>query len=742
VSAVTSMTYARLSWFLGTVSAAVSATTLFTVDGISPLIPLLSLLAMLGVSIAPSPILLRLRPLTKITPTLMVLALIAIDFVLSDTINALLRASLGLLLIRTLAPRESRHQWQLLLRGLMLISLCGALSLSLEFGLLATLFGLLSIPTLLFTTLAADEKSIHAPWKDFRWVTFPAQCRQALGREFLFIGLLSALVIPTAATLLFLLFPRIDLNQNLPLGQLGQGKSLSGFSEEVKIGEVTEITKDNSIALRVDPPRPLPQKLDPYWRMLVLNHYSNGTFRMGDQLSEKLRSGTRRREIPFPAFPDNSLRLPKASLGVWNFYLESNVSRFLPLLGEFANLRLESPKDIVTSSELRIIGTGQTPFRVLSYQLFHPENSPTLPDSRHPEEGLPLTWIMLNQPWRWNELPPEITATRELELSDTDIALLQDWTAPFSEASPEPLDFAREVESWLKNSRSYSLESRIPEGQASDPLLRWLFSEQPGHCELFAGSMILMCRAAGIPARMVVGFSGAEWNRFEGYLLVRNSNAHAWVEVFDGQNQWVRFDPTPGDNMSLPLAQLAQLSEENRQENTALRWRLWLDSWKMAWYRRVIDFNSEEQQSLAQESLETGKNWAETISQKLRELAKKWKEQTLQLAQKAKGLPIEQWALLFLAIITAALALKVLQNNLRKRLLKFSSFRKNLEKKQRRHGSYWLHKKTSQLPPEAHRSIQSIAQTLRFGPPLSPTQLQQYRLQLQQLWKNAKHFVC
>ena len=67
-------------------------------------------------------------------------------------------------------------------------------------------------------------------------------------------------------------------------------------------------------------------------------------------------------------------------------------------------------------------------------------------------------------------------------------------------------------------------------------------SKEDGHCELFAGAFTLLARTAGHPTRVVGGFVGGTWN--EDYLIVRNSNAHAWCEIFDGAESWLRVDPT------------------------------------------------------------------------------------------------------------------------------------------------------------------------------------------------------
>lgn len=85
-------------------------------------------------------------------------------------------------------------------------------------------------------------------------------------------------------------------------------------------------------------------------------------------------------------------------------------------------------------------------------------------------------------------------------------------------------------------------------GLSGNPLDSFLFETRRGHCELFASSMVLLLRTQGIPARLVTGFLGGEYNPFEGYVVVRDSNAHAWVEAYvgPGPNEgWRIYDPTP-----------------------------------------------------------------------------------------------------------------------------------------------------------------------------------------------------
>jgi uncharacterized membrane protein len=89
----------------------------------------------------------------------------------------------------------------------------------------------------------------------------------------------------------------------------------------------------------------------------------------------------------------------------------------------------------------------------------------------------------------------------------------------------------------------YTLDFR---GRSSaNPIEDFLFRYKSGQCEYFASSMVLLLRSQGIPARLVTGFLGGEYNPFEGYYIVRDSNAHAWVEAWVPGEGWRIFDPTP-----------------------------------------------------------------------------------------------------------------------------------------------------------------------------------------------------
>jgi transglutaminase-like putative cysteine protease len=135
---------------------------------------------------------------------------------------------------------------------------------------------------------------------------------------------------------------------------------------------------------------------------------------------------------------------------------------------------------------------------------------------------------------------------------------------------------AKRVEAYLRNNFDYSLDvSPSPPGMT--PVEDFLFNSQKGFCEHYATAMVMVLRAEGVPARIVTGFYGGEENSYGDYIIIRQSNAHSWVEAaVDGR--WERFDPTP---LVFP--------EEKSM------FFLYLDSLRMSWYRYVIGYSSTDQ---------------------------------------------------------------------------------------------------------------------------------------------------
>ncbi len=113
----------------------------------------------------------------------------------------------------------------------------------------------------------------------------------------------------------------------------------------------------------------------------------------------------------------------------------------------------------------------------------------------------------------------------------------------------DPYDVTLRLERFLRQSYSYTLTP--PASDYPSPYAAFLFDTQAGYCQHFAGTMAMLLRFNGIPARVAVGFTAGEMSN-PGVFTVAASNAHAWVEAYFPTVGWVAFDPTPG--RSLPNA--------------------------------------------------------------------------------------------------------------------------------------------------------------------------------------------
>ena len=138
---------------------------------------------------------------------------------------------------------------------------------------------------------------------------------------------------------------------------------------------------------------------------------------------------------------------------------------------------------------------------------------------------------------------------------------------------------AKGIETYLKKNYRYSLNVKPPRGHIN-PILYFLFQSKTGFCEHYATAMTLMLRSAGIPARIATGFLGGELNTYGGYLIVRQRNAHTWVEAFINDS-WERFDPTPLI-MTQPPSKLS----------------LYIDMLELMWDRYVIAFSLSDQKEI------------------------------------------------------------------------------------------------------------------------------------------------
>jgi len=140
------------------------------------------------------------------------------------------------------------------------------------------------------------------------------------------------------------------------------------------------------------------------------------------------------------------------------------------------------------------------------------------------------------------------------------------------------------IESRLRHDYGYTLEM-LPFAVA-DPLATFLFDRKKGHCEYFASAMVVMLRTQGIPARLVTGFQSGVYNPITGLQVVRESDAHSWVDAWIAGRGWTTFDPTPSDPGSATGGVMARLS-------------LFFDAAEQFWQDWVMGYDLDRQIGLA-----------------------------------------------------------------------------------------------------------------------------------------------
>jgi hypothetical protein len=151
------------------------------------------------------------------------------------------------------------------------------------------------------------------------------------------------------------------------------------------------------------------------------------------------------------------------------------------------------------------------------------------------------------------------------------------------------LERAGVVLTYLSENYRYTLNPK--RGAGENPLEDFLFYSKEGYCEHYATAMAILLRHAGIPSRIVTGYIQGQWNEYGKYFLVRQLDAHSWVEVYIDGAGWTTFDPTPVEGLTTP------------EESSRLG--LFLDSVRWRWSRYIVNYTLTDQMRVGSR-IETG----------------------------------------------------------------------------------------------------------------------------------------
>jgi len=159
-----------------------------------------------------------------------------------------------------------------------------------------------------------------------------------------------------------------------------------------------------------------------------------------------------------------------------------------------------------------------------------------------------------------------------------------------------PYDKAVVIENYLRTRYFYTLN--LAGSPGDDPLAHFLFETHAGHCEYFASAMAILLRTLGIPSREVNGFLPGEFNDVAGDYIVRASDAHSWVEVYFPGDGWVTFDPTPAAQIDSGL--FTKVAH-------------YLDWLELSWNEWVINYDFAHQVQMAQMLQRGSRSWNEAV---------------------------------------------------------------------------------------------------------------------------------
>lgn len=337
------------------------------------------------------------------------------------------------------------------------------------------------------------------------------------------LTLRSALVGTPLVLLLFLFFPRLPPLWGVPAAPVGQ----TGLSDELQLGQVAELASDERLAMRLrfaDGETPPPEQR--YFRGPVLSRLDGPRWR-AEPAGLDLPGGAEPPAQPGSAAPPRR----------YTAWIEPGATRNLPL-PEFTQRPptvdgLDEPplphRDgqwlarQPWAARLQVQGEARLLDALPAALAGAPTATETaLPPGRHPRTR---AWA---QAWAQ-------TLRRDAALGAGPTADPQDRFA--ERASAALLAHIR------RGGYQYTLAPGLPE-EGADPVDAFWLDQREGFCEHYAVAFVVVMRSLGVPARIVTGYQGGQPNALDGWLDVRQSDAHAWAEIWQPGRGWLRVDPT------------------------------------------------------------------------------------------------------------------------------------------------------------------------------------------------------
>jgi transglutaminase-like putative cysteine protease len=462
-------------------------------------------------------------------------------------------ASIHLVLFLQIAKlyqeKADRDYFYLIVLSFLQILAASSLTIDISFVAMLFLFLVALVSTLMSFDMYRSQRNIAS---DTQRVAVPLSG----------MSVWATIWIVLTGSILFLLIPRVGTGYFTRAAT--QSLLISGFTDSVQLGEIGQVKLSSAVVMharRISGPTAAVFK----WRGIALDRFDGHNW-----------SKTDRKRRLVPASLDGNYRLrPVVHRG--------DVARYELLLEPLATSTLFGPYQIREISGrvqgveydgddsvyMRIPTARRTQYQVVS-EISEPkvEKANALPEQTIPPDLPP----------RYLQLP------RNLDPRIADLA------RTITSKGRSVFEKAALVEGYLKRNYRYTLNLTWSPGV--QPVSTFLFDAKSGHCEYFASSMAILLRAAGIPTRLINGFQMGEYNPIGGDYIVRESDAHSWVEVYVPGRGWTEFDPTPPD-------------PNHREMSFGLQISQYADAMELFWNSYVIVYDTGSQLQLFHSAQET-----------------------------------------------------------------------------------------------------------------------------------------
>ena len=384
---------------------------------------------------------------------------------------------------------------------------------------------------------------------------------------------------------LFFFFPRFSAGY---LGRASFNPSLmSGFTENVELGQIGEIKKNSAVVMRVQTGKPIGyDRLR--WRGIALTSFDGRRWSTPEHNAQKLQPDDdgwiRTAEVP------HKTDSPKPEM-IYTVYLEPLATDAIFVPGK------------VISLKGNFNGENSNSFAAIRRTYIFRDSTDTLLNPFHNYSAIRYAGFSLLLPMDATKLRAASTEY-SIDIASTYLQLPHELDPRIPELAKQiaknartPFDKSLAIESYLRNRFTYTLNLTGKPGD--DPLAHFLFETRAGHCEYFASAMTIMLRTLGIPTREVNGFLPGEYNDLGGDYIVRASDAHSWVEVYFPGLDWQTFDPTPAapENESGFLTRLGQYTD-------------WME---ITWSEWVIGYDFAHQMVMAQSLQRSSRDFSDSL---------------------------------------------------------------------------------------------------------------------------------